>query len=71
MARKLTPTHSQEFLDWIKKAGIVPELARRVVIDIPRNGPVLIYVELYGSAELLKVEPPPELLGAKVSILNG
>lgn len=67
------PLHSKsrvvigrDFLSWLAKAGIVPELTRRVVIEASVGDAVRIYAELYGSGEMLSVEPPDALRGAVI-----
>lgn len=62
---------SEEFVRWLKLAGIDSELTRRIVIEVPLGGLVTIYVELYGSEKMLSVEPPEELRGAVVRVLDG
>ena len=47
--------------DWLAKIGIDPISTRRVVIDIPCNGAVVIYIEAYGDSRMFEVEPLPEL----------
>ena len=47
--------------EWLEKIGIDPNSARRVVIDIPCDGAVVVYIEAYGDSSIFEVEPPPEL----------
>ena len=47
--------------EWLQKIGIDTKLARRVIIDIPCNGPIEIYIESYGDSSIFEIEPPPEL----------
>jgi len=68
------PIHGQQFLDWLRASGIIPESTRRVVIDAKVGEVVRMYCEQYGSDALISVEPPSELRGAMVTIvgkLNG
>ncbi len=62
---------SADFVRWLKLAGIDSELVKRVVIEISAREPVMIFVELYGSEKMLSVEPPEELRGAVVRVLDG
>ena len=50
--------------DWLEKIGIDPKITRRVVIDIPSDGIVWVYIERYGDSQIFEVEPPPELTTA-------
>ena len=50
--------------DWLEKIGIVPNMTSRVVIDIPANGAVRVYIEQFGDSSMFEVEPPPELTTA-------
>ena len=50
--------------DWLEKIGIDPKMTRRVVIDIPANGAVWVYIERFGDSSIFEVEPPPELTTA-------
>jgi hypothetical protein len=61
---------SGEMLAWLQKAGVDTSLSRRVVIDIGIEPPVKIYIEKYGSKEMLIVEPPPELQAATIRVLE-
>ena len=48
--------HGRAFLDVLADAGIIDRNAiKRVVIDVPFDGPVQIYVELVGDERLLNV----------------
>ena len=50
--------------EWLEKIGIDPKNTRRVVIDIPCDGPIWIYIEQFGDSAMFEVEPPPELTTA-------
>ena len=50
--------------DWLETIGIDPKVTRRVVIDIPCNGAVVMYVERFGDSSMFEVEPPPDLITA-------
>ena len=50
--------------EWLWKIGINPTDTRRVVIDIPCDGPVYMYIERFGNSRIFEVEPPPELTTA-------
>ncbi len=50
--------------EWLEKIGIDPKTTRRVVIDIPSNGAVWMYIERYGDSTMFEIEPPPELTTA-------
>jgi len=47
--------------DWLEKIGIDPKMTRRVVIDIPCDGAVWVYIERFGDSQMFEIEPPPEL----------
>ena len=72
MARQMI-TPGMDFLQWLQEVGIVPEGsdARRVVIDAEVGKVVKVYVEMFGTEDILNVEPPPSLTGAKVTIIGG
>ncbi len=50
--------------DWLEKIGIDPKMTRRVIIDIPCDGAVWVYIEQFGDSRIFEVEPPPELTTA-------
>lgn len=64
MTRKLIT--SDAFISWLRNAGVVTDLARRVVIDSRIGEAVIIYVEQYGTEGLINGLPPPELLSAEL-----
>lgn len=45
-------------------SGVLPELCRRAVIDIPCDGAISIYYESYGSTKLLELDLPKYLHNA-------
>lgn len=47
----------RELIRRLKEAGIADEMTTRVIIDIPVNRPVRIYVEKVGDTHLLDVLP--------------
>jgi len=51
---------SDGLLKWFKECGLISseQRARRVVIDAETGNAVKVYVELYGTAELLNVKLP-------------
>lgn len=53
--------HGPAFLGWLESFGIVPKNTRRVVIDAAHDRAVMIYIEAYGTSEMIEAEPPPEL----------
>ena len=59
-----------DMIKWISSMGLVPENTRRIVIDVPVNGAVIIYAELYGTTKMINIVPPAELEAAKVEILE-
>ncbi len=61
--------HSKELHEWLKRCGISCDMASRVVIDIKVNSVVKIYIEQYGSDQLLMVNPP-DFSRAKVEVLK-
>lgn len=69
MAKLVAGKH---FLQWLEDVRIVPKgtSARRVVIDAEANSVIRVYVELYGTEEMIRVTPPAALEGAKVEILG-
>src|SRR6266849_1392520 len=38
------------------EAGLIPPAARRIVLDLPLNGPMMIYVEYYGDDRWLQID---------------
>lgn len=59
----------RELQQQLVDSGILPELCRRVVIDVPTNEPVMVYYECYSSTKLLQLDLPRYLKNAvKVSI---
>lgn len=64
----MPPIHGQQFLDWLKAADIIPARTSRVVIEASCRDVVRIYCEQFGTEEMISIEPPPELRGAKVVV---
>ncbi|HUT62261.1 MAG TPA: hypothetical protein VNA25_30860 [Phycisphaerae bacterium] len=57
MARGWNVAKADDLVEKVcKPLGIDPSLARRVVIDLKYDDPVIVYVELMGSVELLDVD---------------
>lgn len=48
------------FMDWLVKAGVLrpEEKTRRVIIDVPYDGPVKIYIEDFADSSMLTLFPP-------------
>jgi len=63
---------SDGLLKWFKECGLISseQRARRVVIDAETGEAVRVYVELYGTTEMLNVKPP-EFSPAQVTIVGG
>jgi len=53
----------------IENLGLVDKHVRRIVIDCAMDAAVYIYIECYGSEEVLNVAPP-DIEGCKVTILH-
>ena len=53
-------------MDWLRLLGVQPEHASRVIIDIPCNGLVTVYVTGAADSAAFDVQPPPEILEARV-----
>lgn len=49
-----------------KAIGIDPSLTRRIIIDFPCDDFVKIYIEMYGSKEVLTIDWKQALDGAQV-----
>lgn len=65
-----TAIHGKDFLDWLERGGITPANTRRVVIDAQVGHATLIYVEGMGSRGMIDVDPPAELRGAVVRVVE-
>lgn len=61
--------HSKFMHALIERLGLDKQKVRRLVIDCPCDGPILIYVELYGTTEVLDIEPP-NVEECKVQVLK-
>ena len=44
--------------DFVKSLGLDPSKTRHIVIDIPANGVVMVYVSMYAQKEDLEVITP-------------
>ena len=56
------------FMHALVDAGVITNATTRVVIDVELLGPVIVYVEQYGTKSLLELAPL--LKGAKIHILK-
>lgn len=52
---------AEAFIEWLARAGIVPEQTKRVRIECEAGGRVRIYAQLYATTDLIGVDPPEEL----------
>jgi hypothetical protein len=59
---------SQELIDWLQRAELVPENTRSVVIKSSAGMPVTIYATLTCPRGVIEVEPPPEFNEADVFV---
>lgn len=66
----MTPIYGKEFVEWLRLGGIIPENARRVVIDASVSEATKIYVESFASHAMIEVDIPAELRVAKVEQLS-
>jgi hypothetical protein len=57
-----------EFGERLIEAGIVGPDVRRLVIDVPTDGLVMLYVERFASKKLLKIIP--DLQGIKITTVD-
>lgn len=55
MTAQLLSPANDEVTEFIKRLGVDPSMTRRVVIDIPMDGPVVAYVEMYASRGALEI----------------
>lgn len=62
--------HGRGFLGWLIDNGIVPKETRRVVIEASVEMATVIYVEQYGTEELIKVQVPESLKQAAVKVVT-
>jgi hypothetical protein len=47
-----------DIADWLKRAGIKVPCLSHVIIDIPVDGAVRVYIDSYGEERLFQVKPP-------------
>jgi hypothetical protein len=52
-------------VDWLKQAGIELPMLTGVIIDIPLEGAVTIYLTGYADEKMFQVQPP-DLSGAQI-----
>lgn len=55
---------------WLERAGLDLSMAQRVVIDIPCDDAVRIYIQQVATERLLEGNPPAELALADVADLD-
>lgn len=58
--------HGREFLKILQEAGVIGDKVRRVVIDAPFDGAVVIYTEELGGLQLLNMRPAEGLIEARL-----
>lgn len=46
-----------EISEFIRRLGFDPSLTRRVIVDIPADDVVKVYVEAYGDVDAFKIDP--------------
>jgi len=51
---------------WLEKLGVNWDQCARVIIDISYDAAVTVYTTGFANREAFEVEPPPEILGARV-----
>jgi hypothetical protein len=51
---------------WLESLGIEAKATRRVIIDIPYDGAVPIYLEQYADESMFEIGPPDDLGKIKV-----
>ncbi len=64
---------SDELFDWLLDAcGLDKDASqvRRIVIDVAVGNGVKVYVEGFATEKILQVKPP-DLRGAKITVLDG
>lgn len=61
--------HGNAFLDWLKRAGLVPERTQRVVIEADYRSVVTIHAVLLGDSAMLEVDPVA-VLGTNVRVVT-
>ena len=54
-------------LRWLRRIGVDPTDACRVIIDIRCDAPVAVYIQRYADTDLFEVEPPGDLRDLKVT----
>lgn len=61
----------KDFLDALARSIGIEEskLIQRIVLDVPFDGVVQVYVEMIGTKKLVEIKLP-DLSGAKVTILE-
>lgn len=67
-SEKFEPLAGWEFGKVLADAGVIGQDVSRVVIDVPANGVVKLYVERYGSRKLLRVVSTLE--GARIKTVD-
>jgi hypothetical protein len=65
---KLDVLMGREFGKRLIDAGIIGPGVRRLVIDVPVDGPVILYVERFASRQLLRVVPGME--GVRITTVD-
>jgi hypothetical protein len=67
-AEKLEPLFGWELGPRLIEAGVIGPDVRRLVIDVPADGAVILYVEQIASRKLLQVIP--SLKGVQIDVVD-
>lgn len=52
---------SKKVTEWLEVMGVDVKNTRRVIIDIPYDGAVIVYLEQLGNLAMFEISPPPDL----------
>lgn len=74
MKDKIVLGHHETLVEFIRKLGLDPDLTRRVIVDIPCDNVVKVYVEGYADKAAFQIDPSPLIQGEggyRVYLSNG
>jgi hypothetical protein len=55
-----------EISEFIRRLGLDPTLTKRVIVDIPCDDVVKVYVEGFGDCHAFEIEPPGPMQEARI-----
>ena len=65
------PLIAKALLDWLKRAGLIPDRTKSILIEAECGGLVRIVATINGDRDMIEVDPPSALRDATVTVIEG